>query len=511
MLGVTVLSVIGLATAAASGAGSGAASRAGALRTASGVGGGSAPEDATFAGGIHKIRHVVVIMQENRSFDSYFGTYPGADGIPMRHGKPTVCSPDPDTGVCVRPYHDARDVNAGGPHEAGADQVDVDRGRMDGFVRSAESGIKGCLDTTSRVCGSAARTDVMGYHTGSEIPNYWSYAKHFVLQDHMFAPVASWSLPAHLFMLSGWSARCASAKPSSCVNNDELPGWPPDFTLPPNYKPLGGPGPIYAWTDLTYLLHRHHVSWRYYVTPGYEPDCFTPGPGASARATVRSTISGLAPGVNSAPPTNLCNPVVQTPKTPGIWNPLPYFVTVRQDRQLGDIRPVGDFFAAARLGRLAAVTWIVPSQAVSEHPPARVSAGQAWVTRLINAVMRSPDWSSTAIFLSWDDWGGFYDHVRPPSVDDNGYGIRVPGLVISPYARRGYVDHQVLSHDAYLKFIENDFLRGARIDPRTDGRPDPRPDVREKAPMLGNLLKDFNFPQRPRAPLLLRPHPHTRS
>jgi phospholipase C len=198
-----------------------------------------------------------------------------------------------------------------------------------------------------------------------------------------------------------------------------------------------------------------------------------------------------------------CNP--RRPRVSG--NPLPYFETVKQDRQLGDIRPASDFFRVARSGRLAAVTWIVPSQAVSEHPPARISTGQAWVTRLINAIMRSPDWYSTAIFLSWDDWGGFYDHVRPPSVDGNGYGIRVPGLVISPYARRGYIDHQTLSHDAYLEFIEDDFLDGERIDPQTDGRPDPRPDVREDAPELGDLLSDFNFAQQPRAPLVLSPNP----
>src|SRR5438552_582144 len=106
---------------------------------------------------------------------------------------------------------------------------------------------------------------------------------------------------------------------------------------------------------------------------------------------------------------------------------------------------------------------------------------QAWPSsiRVVNAVMRSPDWSSSAIFLTWDDWGGFYDHVPPPNVDLQGYGLRVPGIVISPYAREGFVDHQLLSLDAYLKFIEDDFLGGARIDPRTDGRPDARPTVRE--------------------------------
>ena len=114
--------------------------------------------------------------------------------------------------------------------------------------------------------------------------------------------------------------------------------------------------------------------------------------------------------------------------------------------------------------------------------------------------MNGPDWNSTAIFLDWDDWGGFYDHVTPPTVDQNGYGIRVPSLVISPYAKRGYIDHQTLSFDAINKFIEDDFLGGQRIDPRTDGRPDPRPDVRENAPILGNLVRDFDFKQPPRAP-----------
>jgi phospholipase C len=130
-----------------------------------------------------------------------------------------------------------------------------------------------------------------------------------------------------------------------------------------------------------------------------------------------------------------------------------------------------------------------------------------YVTRLINAVMRSPDWSSTAIFLAWDDWGGFYDNVAPPHVDENGYGLRVPGLVISPYAKSGYIDHQTLSFDAYNKFIEDDFLGGQRLDPSTDGRPDPRPTVRDNVPILGDLVADFDFNQQPRKPTLLPPDP----
>jgi phospholipase C len=136
-----------------------------------------------------------------------------------------------------------------------------------------------------------------------------------------------------------------------------------------------------------------------------------------------------------------------------------------------------------------------------------VSAGQAYVTGLVNAVMQSPDWNSTAIFVSWDDWGGFYDHVVPPVVDANGYGLRVPGLVISPYARKGYIDHQTLSHDAYIKFVEDAFLGGQRLNPTTDGRPDPRPGVRENAAVLGDLAKDFDFSQAPRSPLVLPASP----
>jgi phospholipase C len=153
---------------------------------------------------------------------------------------------------------------------------------------------------------------------------------------------------------------------------------------------------------------------------------------------------------------------------------------------------------------------VIPNGIVSEHPTSSVKAGQAYVTGLINTIGRSPEWRSTAIFLAWDDWGGFYDHVRPPTIDLAGYGFRVPGLVISPYARRGYIDHQQLSFDAFAKFIEDDFLGGRRLNPRTDGRPDPRPMVREAAPGLGNLVRDFNFNQVPRAPLILptRPRRH---
>jgi phospholipase C len=425
--------------------------------------------------GIHKIQHIVVIMQENRSFDSYFGTYPGADGIPKH-----VCVPDARHGKCQRPYHDHRAVNFGGPHDHRDAVKDVNAGAMNGFIGQAEVGRRTWCTKhfDAPACSFAPKApDVMGYHDWHEIPNYWSYARHFVLQDHMFQADASWSLPGHLYMVSGWSAKCSQkANPMSCVSAVQAPGSPPGE---PQNKT--GAVPDYAWTDLTYLLHRNNVSWDYYVFKGTQPDC----------------------GDNAM----FCKAIPQNAKTPGIWNPLPWFDTVAQDRQLENVAPFNDFMQAARDGTLPSVSWLAPADAVSDHPPSSIRRGQAYVTGVINAIMRSPDWKSTAIFLAWDDWGGFYDHVKPPTVDAQGYGLRVPALVISPYAKRGYIDHQVLSSDAYLKFIEDDFLHGQRLDPRTDGRPDPRPDVRENVKILGDLRNDFNFAQKPRRPLFLSLRP----
>ena len=496
--------------------------------------------------GIGKIKHVVIITQENRSFDSYFGTYPGADGIPMKDGKPTVCVPDPAEGGCVRPFYNSADSNAGGPHSHADATADINGGAMDGFVAQAEKGLSGCGAASTKCQYSTTMpTDVMGYHDGRDLPNYWAYAQNFTLEDHLFASAASWSLPAHLYLVSEWSAKCTKAgDPSSCVNALQDPDPEPEpqiikdtligkcqagMDLDPCREALEAAGidpglaaqidqligtsckptdsyaicqaavdaapvsddlkkklteaakklelPDYAWTDLTFLLHKHNVPWAYYVFNGTEPDC------RNDAAT--------------------CDPVKQDAKTPGLWNPLLYFDTVKEDGEQGNIKPLSGFYDAARKGTLPAVTWVAPTDKVSEHAPAKISTGQAYVAGLINAVMSGPDWDSTAIFLNWDDWGGFYDHENPPVVDNNGYGLRVPGLVISPYAKKGFIDHQVLSHDAYFKFIEDDFLGGERIDPATDGRPDARPDVRENNPQLGDLVQSFDFTQSPLPPLIL--------
>ncbi|MHB8512271.1 MAG: alkaline phosphatase family protein [Actinomycetota bacterium] len=429
--------------------------------------------------GIGKIQHVIVIMQENRSFDHYFGTYPGADGIPAKSGSFTVCNPDPAKKTCEKPYHDAADVNGGAGHGRSSAITAVDGGKMDGFIRVAESSSRGCTVAQNPACAHSSKPDVMGFHDAREIPNYWTYAKDFVLQDHLFEPVNSWSYPDHLYLVSAWSAVCKNRNQMTFENDPAQTVNPPARVQRLVRRAMAtGTAPLPdAWTDITYLLHKQNVSWGYYIENGSEPDCED-----AATSCPRKPQSYL---------------------TPGIWNPLPLFTDVLKDGQLRNVQPVQSFLSAAQAGTLPAVSWITPSQTNSEHPPASVHEGQAWVTSLINAVMKSPDWNSSAIFLSWDDWGGFYDHVNPPTVDGNGYGIRVPGIVISPYAKRGFIDHQVLSHDAFLKFIEDDFLGGSRLDPATDGRPDPRPDVRENAAQLGDLVRDFDFNQSPRPPVIL--------
>jgi phospholipase C len=537
---VCVAAAIALITGCTSGATSATGTSGG---PSGSPGAGTSTAAAVSEAGIHKIKHVVIIMQENRSFDSYFGTYPGADGIPASNGQFTVCVPDPRTHGCDKPYHDSSLVNGGAQHSLKAAQLDVDGGKMDGFVTTAEtlSG-RGCGATNPPTpqCLTSNEPDVMGYHDAREIPNYWTYAQDYVLNDHMFEPVDSWSLPSHLYLVSNWSADCSTASPGSCVNDPAQAGatikqtlakLPAAFrqclvahgvtnvkkanltsqqvlsavsaclgTLTPAQREAllnragqgtavaGGEGDtlaLYSWTDLTYLLHKAGVSWAYYVQKGVQPDCDD---------NPDETSAG-------------CAPLAQGAGTPSIWNPLPAFTDVKADGQLGNVQDLSHFYSAAANGTLPAVSWITPTQANSDHPPASIGTGQAYVTNLINTIMHGPDWDSTAIFLTWDDWGGFYDHVVPPQADSDGYGLRVPSLVISPYARQGSVDHQTLSFDAYNKFIEDDFLNGERLNPATDGRPDPRPDVRESLPVLGNLAADFDFSQSPRPAVLLPTDP----
>jgi phospholipase C len=446
------------------------------------------------------IQHVIVIMQENRSFDHYFGTFPGADGLALdANGQPTACYPSGVAGVpCIKPFHDRHGINAGSRHRSDAAITDIDGGKMDGYliVLHTNTYVNNCYPTTVLDVGCAAielgfrRSDAVGYHTADEIPNYWAYASHFMLQDHMFEPVASYSLPSHLYMTSGWSAKCTSkTNPLTCTT----------WLAPPINSTVYG---AFAWSDLTDLLDRAGVSWKYYIEQGEEPDC------ADGQMT--------------------CPPEKQQATVYGFWNPLAGFgeVIAKNKASPGYLAqhnpPLEQFYADLQAGTLPQVSWIVPSQLESEHPPGEIQRGMTYVTALLNAIQQSSAWNNTAVFLSWDDWGGFLEHEVPPVADQLstgapiGYGLRVPGIVISPWVKAGTIDHQVLSFDAYLKFTEDLFLGGERIGGPHGARPDSRPTIRESLTKLapgpgagtasvpvGDLLNDFDFTQTPVAPLML--------
>ena len=391
-------------------------------------------------------------MEENHSFDNYFGTFPGANGIPSG-----VCVPDPATNGCDAPYHLTTAYSRDLPHVYAAAMDDIDKGRMDGFVKSEQNACK------------CPHDESMGYYDDSDIPAFWRYAKSYTLQDNFFAQGLSWSFPNHVAMVSGWTAQCTSpTDPMSCTGTPKMgyPGWKtwpePDATLP--------------WTDLTYLLHQAGISWGYYDGDGTQPIC---------------SASSCTMG-----PSN--------PGTPIYWNPLPWFTDVQADGELNHIRGNRSFCSALSSNNLPAVSWVIPNRIQSGHPKISTNADSAeYVVTLINAIMSSPAWDSTAIFLLWDDWGGEYDHVVPPKVDGLGFGPRVPSILISPYAKTGYIDHQLLSVDAINRFIEDTFLNRQRLDPVNDGRPDSRQTVREDNPMIADISQDFDFGQPPAAPLLL--------
>ncbi len=433
--------------------------------------------------GYPTIQHLIFIVQENRSFDEFFGTYPGADGLPSS----PPCQVDPwYPSNCDTPYPNHKASNQGGPYMNPDQVVDIDGGKMDGFVESRENELgpscappkDGRRVDPNRIVGSyedegitqAKRCiiDVMGYHTEKDLPNYWTYAKDYVLFDHFYESAESWSLPAHLALFSGWSAKCTQYNPPNINTCSSSLGG--DF-----WNPKGSNAIPYLWTDITYLLYQNGVTWSAYLDGGLGGPI---GPPATA---------------------------VQ-----GIWIPLGGFETVNDDGQYANAvgSTVNDFVSQAQAGTLPQVSWVLPDYKDSDHPQASVKLGQAYVTKLVNAVESGPDWDTTAIFVIWDDMGGFYDHEPPPfTIDANGPGLRISALLISPYAKTGYIDHQIFTTDSFLILIEDTFLGGERMDQA--GRPDPRPDYRDSSTLYGSFSNDFNYNQAPKAPLILSTHPMT--
>ena len=335
------------------------------------------------------IEHVIVLLQENHSFDNYFGTYPGADGIP-----PGTCIPvdpsDPFGRNCVEPFHMGEgDVQPDDPdHSTATFLLQFNRRRMDGFVYALNQ-----KNQDGRLA--------MAYYDDRDLPYYWNLADEYVLFDRFFSSAAGGSFTNHGY----WVAAAPGAEQRD---------------LPPE-----GLGDLPTIFD---RLQQRGISWKFYVQ-NYDP-----------RLTYRTRAEATGPKASQA-----------------IWVPLLNYARYLDDPQLfAHIVDLGEYFKDLQQGTLPAVAYLVPS-GPSEHPPSSVQSGQRFVRTLINELMRSDAWYSSAFILTYDDWGGWYDHVLPPQLDAYGYGFRVPALLVSPYARPGHIDSTVLDFTSILKFIEENW------------------------------------------------------
>ncbi len=353
---------------------------------------------ATSAGQSSPIKHIVVIMQENHTFDNYFGTYPGANGIANSTNVPDA----PGSNRYFHPFHLTNDTSRHDLcHSWGCAHTAYDNGNMDGFVSAENS------------------TSTLGYYDYRDIPYYWDYASQFVLMDNYFSSEMSQSFPNHIYLLAGQADGVTANKYNVTLN----------------------------FNSILDELNSKNITWRYYAggfgaTNGWNP--------VSAFKSYNS------------------NSVF-------FYRHMAFPSTFNTDIRNSSFT-------------LPSVVFIMPGTSQdSEHPPNDVKIGEHRVVGIINSVMQSPYWNSTAIFLTWDDYGGWYDHVPPPQVDAYGYGFRVPCLIISPYARQGF-DHTLADHTSILKFIESVFGL---------------PSLSQRDSKANNLMEGFDFVQSPRAPLIL--------
>jgi phospholipase C len=329
------------------------------------------------------IQHIVVIMQENRSFDNMFNGFPGADTV--------------QTGMMEGIQIPLRAIPLGNTPDLDHSHTNWwqqwDHGKMDGFAR-------------------AGTTLPYSYVIPAEVAPYWNLASTYTLGDRMFQSNTGPSFVAHQYMIAGQSGR-ASENPGGVWGCDADPGT----TVPligPNGTDLPGVYPCFDYQTMADLLDAKGISWKYYA-PGSNDSFFI----ISAFQAIRHVRFG-------------------------------------PDWQGNVISPETHFFTDISQGKLAQVTWIVPTFNNSDHPgtPAQ---GPDWVASLVNAIGDSPFWNSTAIFISWDDWGGWYDHVLPPQVDEMGLGFRVPLIVVSPYAKHHYISHVNHESGSILRYTEEAF------------------------------------------------------
>jgi len=377
------------------------------------------------------IKHIVFLLEENRSFDSLFGRFPGADGSTtgtVAFGGRRFTFP-----LVPATYYSWHDI-AHGDLDAFRD---IDGGRMDGFVREAFSDLY----------GEKAAYQQQG---PGDVPNLYALAHAFTLSDHTFASALGSSFVNHLHAVAAQHDHVVGnpAQPQHDTTSwgcDSVPGTYVQIRLANGS--LGQTFPCFTFPTLADRLNQAHISWAYYA----------------------------------APPSNLGY----------IFSVLNAFKQIRESAQwTQNVRDESTFEADARAGRLPAFSWVTPRMEESMHPPQPVCPGENWIVSKLDALMSGPDWKDTLAVVAWDDWGGFYDHLAPPKLGSGGYGPRVPLLVISPYARAGYVSHTVYSLESVLKTAE---------------------DLWGLAPLTANdrqandLLDNLDFAQRPLPPLLLRP------
>jgi phospholipase C len=358
------------------------------------------------------IKHVVMLMQENHSFDNYFGTYPGADGLPA-----DVCMPrdpnDPAVG-CVKPFHIGEsDVAVSDPdHSDSTSRLQYNDGKMNGFISA--------LNTRNQDGRMA-----MGYYDDRDLPYYWNLADRYVLFDRFFSSASGGSGINHMY----WVA----AAPGGKVEKHT---------------------PINDVLTIFDRLEEREISWKFYIQ-NYEP-----------KLNYR-TLDQF--------PGNRGSQV--------IWAPLLYMDRFIDDPALSaHIVNLDEYYTDLQNGTLPSVAFIAPS-GPSEHPPSNIQSGQRFVRGLIQVLMRSQAWSASAFLVAYDDWGGWYDHVPPPQVDEHGFGFRVPAFLVSPYAREGYIDHTELDYTSVLKFIEDNF----RLEP-----------LANRDARANSIASAFDFAQPPR-------------
>jgi len=360
-----------------------------------------------------KIEHVIVIFQENRTPDNLFHGLPNADiansGV-NSHGQTIPLAPIPLAG--------GYDL----VHAHLAFEWMYDGGKMDGADKIGVSCQTNCPPNPQFM-----------YVNPSDVSPYFQLAQRYTFADRMFQTNQGPSFPAHQFILAGTSAPSVG----STLFAAENPTYPKDNTNPnggciaapqtvvllidSSGKESSSSYPCYEHPTLSDLLSSNNISWRYYA------------PSAGSIFTAPNAIQ------------HICVPdSTHSQCTGAIWTNN---VILKQTQVLTDIAN----------GQLPAVSWVIPSGLSSDHPRGNDGSGPSWVASIVNAVGNSSYWSNTAIFITWDDWGGWYDHVAPPIINSYEYGFRVPLIVVSPYAKPTYVSHVTHDFGSILKFIENNF------------------------------------------------------